>query len=111
LGLVLRIVLKSHRVRAHLVSRLPRHPAQIEFDVHHKDDAGLAVKQRVKALDISTGGMKLRVETPMTQGTPLNLQLTLGEWTASVVWANAHYAGIMFDQMLSEAELERLTSP
>lgn len=111
LGLILRIILRSRQVRAHLVSRLPRKSVQIEFDIHHKDNAGLDVKQRVKALDISTGGMKLKVETSISQGTPLNLELALGDWTASVVWANAHYAGIMFDRMLSDAELTRLTNP
>lgn len=109
-GLILRIILRSRQVRAHMVSRLPRSPVQIEFDVHHKDDAGRAIKQKVKALDISTGGMKLRVETPMTQGTQLELQLSFGDWAASVVWANAHYAGIMFDQMLSDTELKCLTN-
>ncbi len=105
------LILKSRLVRIHRMNRQTRKSIQITFDLAYTDETGRDAIQSVTALDISVGGMKLRIDSPMPEGTALNLKLKIGDTPASVVWTNTHYAGIMFDDLITDAEVVDLGTP
>lgn len=97
---------KSRTYRVMQVARLPRHFTTAVVDVAYETPARGARKEKVTGLDISAGGMKLAWPEAPPRGTLLKIRTPLGERTASIVWSNAHYAGIMFDQVMTEDELD-----
>ena len=101
---------KSRPYRIAEVQRLPRHFTTVAVDVSYETPARGPQGVRLTALDISAGGMKLAWENAPPLGTTLSVRLPQGQRGASVVWSNAWYAGIMFDQHLPEDELAPLIS-
>ena len=61
-------------------------------------------------LDVSAGGMKLAWPDAPPQGTAITASLPTGEKAGSVVWSNAHYAGVVFDQQLAQDEVDVILS-
>ena len=104
------VVRTSRLYRIAEVERLPRHFTTIAIDVAYETPARGPQSIRLTALDISAGGMKLAWENAPPRGTALSVRLPQGERGASVVWSNAWYAGIMFDQHIPQDELAPLIS-
>ena len=102
------VIIKGRQFRIQRMQRLPRQLVHIEFDIECADPTAANLVQRVKALDISLGGMKIRVENTLIDGIELILKLPIGDRPASVVWSNTFYAGILFSEQLSQAELNAL---
>ena len=102
------VIIKGRQFRIQRMQRLPRRLVHIEFDIEYPDPAATNLVQHVKALDISLGGMKIRVEDTLIDGVDLILKLAIGDRAASVVWSNTFYAGIMFSEQLSQTELDAL---
>lgn len=107
IGLVA-VIRKTRAFRIMQVERLPRHVTTVAVDVSiSSPDAGPRAI-RVTGQDVSAGGMKLSWQGAFPRGTTVTLRLPIGLKTGSIVWSNAHYAGIMFDQQLAPDELRRL---
>lgn len=96
-------------LRARRVERLPRHSTALKCAVRFRRD-GRVQTANVTGLDISAGGMKLAWDDPPARGQELELILPGGPKPATIVWANAYYAGIMFDDNLADTELTGLVS-
>ncbi len=98
---------KSHGFRKKSVERMPRRPIKINMKVMYTNPDGDMQEAVVSALDISVGGMKVDwPDNNAQQGTTITLLETpIGQRMASVMWSNAYYAGIMFNDVLSKREL------
>ncbi len=106
-GLVAAIA-RSRRVKIHMAERLPRHRISLDFPATYTSENGTNGTRDVTALDISLGGMKLKLPDPPEGGEPIDLALPTGQQPATVIWSNTHYAGILFDERLDEADLQTL---
>ena len=98
----------SLAMRRRRVERLPRTPISLGFDLTYTDADGNMKQSKVEALDLSAGGMKLSWPDPPAPGTTVTLTLPIGSRLGQVMWSNAHFAGAMFDDRLSKAELETI---
>lgn len=109
-GLVLavRFVRQTLFFRRHQAERQPRTAISLEIEVGFEDESGTSQRKRLTALDVSAGGMKLAWNDPPGQGTALSLSLPVGERGATVIWSNAFYVGVMFDELLEEETLQTL---
>ena len=105
LGLIL---MRSRRFRIQRVKRLPRYPVDFLLPLSYTDDQGTAQSLTVSAIDLSLGGMKLGWANAPAENTALSLQLPQGEVPASVIWSNAHYAGVIFDSNITDDDLTRI---
>lgn len=100
-----RQVMKSIAFRKRQVARQPRSPVDFALNV------GLTGRTvEVRAQDISVGGMKLAWREAPEIGTEVSLDLPTGARAATVLWANAHYAGVLFAEYLSDGELKTLSA-
>ena len=116
LGLVLLavsglVVLRTRSFRIRQLKRLPRYPVGFSVPVSYIDANGGQHAVSAKALDISLGGMKLGLPDAPKPGTSLNLALPFGAVSGSIIWSNAHYAGILFDKHLSPEGLAEIRQP
>ena len=102
------LILRSRRYRIVKLGRLPRHSIDFTFDITHVDATVADIGQRVSAVDLSLGGMKIKVEKTIKEGVFLHLHLPIGERIGSVVWSNNFFAGILFEHNLTEEELDTL---
>lgn len=102
-------VLTSRHMRKSVVERQPRTPVSIEVDVTFERENQIS-RLRVRVIDISVGGMKVEWKDPPKAGANLMVTLPMGERGGGVMWSNAFYAGIMFDEFLTETELGNLSS-
>lgn len=93
--------------RSRKVERQPRASVALDLDVSFSDGTP-PNWMRVRALDVSVGGMKLAWEGAPPVGSAVTLKLPFGERAGTVMWANAFYAGVMFADFLAEDELGRL---
>lgn len=96
-------IFRSRPVKIHMAERLPRHRIRLDFTA-----AYAGAPHSVTALDVSLGGMKLKVPKPLDNGTFMELSLPHGATPATVIWSNAHYAGILFDERLDKADLDAI---
>jgi len=87
--------------------RHPRKPFTAQFGVRLGDEEAQA-----SGVDISVRGMKfaLNLEEDQTPelGLPMKLLLPIGELGATLVWSNAHFAGVVFDRRLEDSEFASL---
>ncbi|MDA8585726.1 hypothetical protein N9L47_05560 [Rhodobacteraceae bacterium] len=104
------VLSKTRRLRVLRLNRMPRAPIALKFDLIYSAPDSYQTQIDVTALDASMGGMKLKVSKPLPDGAALLLSLPIGQRSASVVWANSYFAGIMFDTELSDTDLKALTS-
>jgi|GEM_PF-5186049 len=104
-GLVM-FIRKSKTYKIMQAQRLPRHLTTISVQVDFETPMRGPQSINVNGLDISAGGMKLAWEDAAPRETALTIKLPIGERTGSVVWSNAYYAGIVFDQRLDADELK-----
>ena len=98
----------SYLFRVHQNERLPRTAISVELELTMTDADGVEHHVSATALDLSAGGMKLDWPNPAAPGTPLVISLPFGETQATVIWSNAFYAGIMFDNLLNEEQMDAL---
>lgn len=94
--------------RVKQAARLPRVPFSMKLSVTLTDADHEMQQATVTGLDVSAGGMKLDWPDPPPQGTILTLSLPFGERLATIVWSNAYFAGVMFDDFLDKSELRQL---
>ena len=109
-GTLASLILRSRPAKIYRMKRLPRKSIQLAIPASYVTDDSIPVARQVIALDISLGGMKLRTPDTLTDGTKIDLALKTGPISASVVWSTAHYVGILFDERLSETELDIILS-
>ena len=100
--------IRSRRMKIHMAERLPRHRIRLDFTAAYAGASGAAGSHSVTALDVSLGGMKLKVPEPLDNGTQMELSLPIGPVSATVIWSNAHYAGILFDERLEGTALSEI---
>lgn len=97
------MIYKSFPFRVKRVQRLPRHavafPASADFE---------KTTSRIIVLDVSAGGAKIECDHPPTAKESITLNLPCGSVPATIVWATAFYAGVMFDKHLSKADLQTI---
>ena len=105
LALLTILVPKSRAFRVFKAARLPRSPFTMEFHLTITDQDGELMQTTATGVDISAGGMKLGWPDGPPAGTAVRVSLPFGERLASVVWSNAHFAGIIFDDVLNKKEL------
>jgi hypothetical protein len=84
--------------------RLTRYPAVIPVLVTVQN----APPDLADTADISLGGVKLAWKNAPPAGTALTVDFSEVECAATVVWSNAHYAGLRFDAHLTEDDLNRI---
>lgn len=96
----------SFTMRLRRVERQPRTPIKLSLQASYAFPDGQIRTVDVDAVDISLGGMKLSWENAPPVGTAVTLSEPLGEKTCRITWSNSFYAGSMFDEQLSEDELE-----
>ncbi len=114
LGLVFAVFAyrRSRRYRQNVVQRMPRKPFSAELDLTFTDVRGDMRQAKVIAMDLSVGGMKLNwPQNDVPPGTTVTVALPTGNRLGSVMWSNAHYAGIMFDEHLTSNDLKSIESP
>ena len=102
-------VLKSMHVRRSRVERQPRVPVSFDIGVVFRRD-GQNQRIQVRAMDASAGGMKVDWANPPQVGTDVMLTLPNGERSGKVMWSNAFYAGLMFDEFLTQDDVAQLAS-
>ena len=98
----------SRPYRVHRTERLPRIPISMELALTTTDDEGTVQQIAATALDFSAGGMKLDWPDPAPAGTAVSISLPFGATPATVIWSNAFYAGIMFDELLDKEQVNSL---
>ena len=108
LAAILIFLIKSRSLRIRRVKRLPRFTVGFPLSLTFADDTGNDQTLTVTAVDLSLGGMKIAWSDAAPDKTPLTLILPIGEVLASVIWSNAHYAGILFDRNISQDDLQVL---
>ena len=99
---------KTRTYRIMQADRLPRHLTTISVKLSYETPMRGPQSIEVTGLDVSAGGMKLAWPEAPPRGTHLTMTLPVGERTASEVWSNAHYAGVVFDHQLEPDELDLL---
>lgn len=85
--------------------RAPHHVLGRFFDISRD---GFVTRQRIKVADIGIYGAKLAWSDPPAIGTTLDLDLDRLRKRAEVIWVNAHFCGVEFDDPVSEADLKRI---
>ena len=108
-AICLGLILRSRRLRIYRVNRLPRQETRFSVDFTIDGPEAEKMTRKGQAIDVSLGGMKMKVGMQLDAGARLVLSLPIGDHSASVVWSNAHYAGILFDQNITEPDLLTLT--
>jgi len=103
------LFLRSNLMRKRKVERLPRFPIAMALELTFTTPAGEMQEAQGEALDISQGGLKLRWDEPPPTGTLATMTLLGIQRLSRVIWANQHYAGVMFEETLTKAELKSLT--
>ncbi|MEO9825798.1 MAG: PilZ domain-containing protein [Paracoccaceae bacterium] len=102
-ALISYLIYQSRPMRIKRVERLTRHvvafTANADFD---------GKSHKIIVLDISNGGAKIECDHPPIAKERITLQLTCGTVPATIVWATAFYAGIMFDDQLSETDFQSI---
>ena len=98
----------SRAFRVRQAERLPRRPFSMQFLLTITDQAGDIQQTKASGVDLSAGGMKLEWRDAPPTGTTVTVSMPFGERLASVVWSNAYYAGIVFDDTLSNSQLTAL---
>lgn len=93
----------SRPLRIRRVERLPRHLVAFKAYATVKGS-----NYPIIVLDISLGGAKIECDHPPTERERITLGLPCGEIPATIVWATAFYAGVMFDTQLSEESLQTI---
>lgn len=99
---------RSLYMRARKVERLPRFPVSLQLDLTYTSPDGHHAEATGEALDISQGGAKIKWNDPPPPGTLTTLTLLNIQRLTHVIWANPHYAGVMFEENLTQAELNSL---
>lgn len=102
-------VLTSRYVRKSKVERQPRKPVSIEVGVSFQHEKQIS-RVNVRVIDISVGGMKVEWKDPPEAGRKVRVTMPMGDRGGAVMWSNAFYAGIMFDDFLTESELKDLSA-
>ena len=98
-------IYQSRHFRIKRVQRLPRHAVAFKASATFNDtDSPIIV------LDISIGGAKIECDHPPVAKQPISVHLPCGTVSATIVWATAFYAGVMFETRLSDAELKTILS-
>ena len=95
------LIYRSHPFRVKRAQRLPRHAVAFTASASFEDSTSPII-----VLDISAGGAKIECDHPPIAKEILTLHLPCGSVPATIVWATAFYAGVMFDKHLSEADLQ-----
>lgn len=98
----------SAYMRRKRVERLPRKPISLKFELTFTDAEGHMKQADVEAIDVSAGGMKINWSDPPPAGTTITLALPVGHKLGQIAWSNSHYAGAMFQDRLSNKDLESL---
>ncbi len=108
--ILIAIAMRSRKARIYRMRRLPRRSIKLNLSATFETEEHTEKTEDVVALDISLGGAKLRLAGPLPDGANIVLKLPTGPISGSVVWSTAHYVGIMFDEQLSDAELNQTLS-
>lgn len=104
-----RAIQRSVSYRKQVLQRLPRKPISAKSDVTFTTPKGDTAKAQAKAMDFSQGRMKLGwPENDIAQAAKVTVSLPSVERPATIVWSNAFYAEIMFDDHLTQAEVAAL---
>lgn len=90
----------SRPLRIKRVERLPRHLVAFKAYATFK-----GANTSIIVLDISLGGAKIECDHPPSDREAITLILPCGAVPATIVWATAFYAGVMFDDQLTENDL------
>lgn len=106
----LRMFLNSFAMRRRRVERFPRQPILLPVKVTYAFPDGEERKLDVEAADISLGGMKLSWPQPPGPGTPVTVITSDRTMSAQITWSNSFFAGIMFDEQITEEELDGFLS-
>lgn len=101
-------IFRSRPAKIYRMKRLPRRSISLSIPASYETEENSTKNQDVVVMDISLGGMKLRMPDPMPDGAKVILKLPIRPVPGSVVWSTAHYAGIMFDDRLSDADLNKI---
>ena len=94
-------IYQSRHFRIKRIQRLPRHAVAFKASGDFNGKSGPII-----VLDISVGGAKIECDHPPVAKEPVTLHLPCGTVPASVVWATAFYAGVMFDAQLTDDQLQ-----
>ena len=97
---------KSRFIRQRQFRRQPRNAVAIAAIATLAD----GTPHRIKVIDLSQGGMKVAWTAPPASGTTLTVDMAQRSRTASIAWKNEFYAGLLFDDALTAADLQELTT-
>lgn len=100
-GLAGYLIYYSRPLRIKRVVRLPRH--SVAFRAKANFGTGLS---NTIVVDISMGGAKIECDHPPIEKESITLHLPNKSVPATIMWATAFYAGVMFEEQLSEEELD-----
>ncbi|NNE86652.1 MAG: hypothetical protein HKN27_01130 [Silicimonas sp.] len=95
------LVYRSRPARIARVERLPRENIALLAKAQHD-----GIEKSVVLLDISVGGAKIEWENPPDPSENVVIDLPVGAKPASIVWSNAFFAGLLFDERLTAEEFE-----
>ena len=97
------LIYQSRHFRIKRVARLPRHTVAFTASASFADTT-----HSIIVLDLSQGGAKIECDHPPLAAEELTLHLPCGSVPATIVWATAFYAGVMFESLLSEDDLQAI---
>lgn len=117
IGAIIGVVLyrRSWTHQKRVTVRLPRRQVHHTIQIMFTDGDGNMKQTDVAVLDLSVSGAKLEwPDNNAPAKSAVTAMFPFGNSLATVVWSNTHYAGIMFDERISDAdikEIEELSDP
>ncbi|MEM6385760.1 MAG: PilZ domain-containing protein [Pseudomonadota bacterium] len=99
---------RAQFVRKSQVERMSRFPISLLLPITFTDPNGEIREAEGEAVDISQGGLKVRWDDPPPIGTLATLSLLGINRIGHVIWANPHFAGVMFETVLTKSELKSI---
>jgi hypothetical protein len=103
IGIACYAIYQTRHFRIKRIARLPRHAVAFKASaVFNGKNCPIIV------LDVSVGGAKIECDHPPVAKEHITLHLPCGTVSASIVWATAFYAGVMFESQLTEKELQTI---
>lgn len=97
--------------RKRQAERMPRYPITMSVDVTFTDPDENIRQDQLEAMDISRGGMKLNWPDAPPTGTTVTLSLLGTQHFCQIVWSNSHYAGLLFETLLTQHQISKAKDP
>ena len=96
---------RSAFFRRKAAERMPRFQFSTTVRLTYSDSEGQRKTLLLDAVNISSGGIQLKWPSSCPSGTSVELAFLDTQRKANVVWSNNHFAGLVFENVLSDDEL------